>query len=84
MRRLLVPALLAIVSATGGAAIAVAAGPDPVLGTWQLNVSKSTFKRCPALKSQVRTYSQSGQMLTVAEDRPQRLVDLSTGAAGRC
>ena len=64
MRRLLVPAILAIVSATG-AAIAVAAAPDPVIGTWQLNVSKSTFKGGPAFKSQVRTYSQSGQSIAV-------------------
>lgn len=66
MRRLLVPAILAIVSATGGAAIAVAAGPDPVIGTWQLNVSKSTFKPGPGFKGQTRTYSQSGQSITVA------------------
>jgi len=66
MRRLLVPAILAVVSATGGAAIAVAAGPDPVIGTWQLNVSKSTFKPGPAFKGQTRTYSQSGQSITVA------------------
>src|SRR5438105_6477274 len=64
MRRLLVPAILAIVSATGGA-IAVAAAPDSVIGTWQLNVSKSTFKGRPAFKSQVRTYSQSGQSIAV-------------------
>jgi hypothetical protein len=65
MRRLLVPAILAILSGTG-AVIAVAAGPDPVIGTWQLNVSKSTFKPGPAFKGQTRTYSQSGQTITVA------------------
>ncbi len=65
MRRLLVPSILAIVSATGGAAIATAAAPDPVIGTWQLNLSKSTFKPGPAFKSQVRTYSQSGQSIAV-------------------
>jgi hypothetical protein len=65
MRKLLVLAVLAIVSATGGAAIAAAAVPDPVIGTWQLNVSKSTFKPGPAYKSQTRTYSQSGQSITL-------------------
>jgi hypothetical protein len=65
MRDLLVLAVLAIVSATGGAAIAAAAVPDPVIGTWQLNVSKSTFNPGPAYKSQVRTYSQSAQGITL-------------------
>jgi hypothetical protein len=65
MREPLVLAVLAIVSATGGAAIAAAAAPDPVIGTWQLNVSKSTFTPGPASKSQVRTYSQSGQSITL-------------------
>src|SRR5438046_10761670 len=73
MRKLLVLAVLAIVSATGGGAIAQAAAPDPVIGTWQLNISKSTFTPGPAYKSQVRTYSQSGQSIalvikTVAAD----------------
>jgi hypothetical protein len=65
MRKLLVLAVLAIVSATSGVAIAEAAAPDPVIGTWQLNVSKSTFTPGPAFKSQVRTYSQSGQSIAV-------------------
>jgi hypothetical protein len=66
MRSLLVRALLGIVAATGGVAIAEAAAPDPVIGTWQLNVSKSTFTPGPAFKSQTRTYSQSGQSITAA------------------
>jgi hypothetical protein len=51
----------------GGAAVhlAVAAGGDPVVGTWQLNVSKSTFTAGPALKSQTRKYSQSGEKITL-------------------
>jgi len=73
MRKLLVRAVLAIVAATSGVAIAEAAAPDPVIGTWQLNISKSTFTPGPAYKSQVRTYSQSGQSIalvikTVAAD----------------
>jgi hypothetical protein len=65
MRKLLVRAVLAIVAATSGVAIAEAAAPDPVIGTWQLNISKSTFTPGPAYKSQVRTYSQSGQSITL-------------------
>ena len=42
---------------------AVAAGADPVVGTWQLNVSKSEFTSGPSIKSQTRTYSQSGQSI---------------------
>ena len=64
MRKLLVRAVLAIAAATS-VAIAEAAVPDPVIGTWQLNVSKSTFKPGPAFKSQVRTYSQSGPSITL-------------------
>jgi hypothetical protein len=65
MRKSLVFAILAIMSASGGAAIAEAAAPDPVTGTWQLDVSKSTFKPGPPYKSQVRTYSQSGQSIAL-------------------
>jgi len=64
MRKLLVYAVLAIVTAAGGVAIA-ASGSDPVVGTWQLNVSKSTFKIGPAVKSQTRTYSRSGKSITL-------------------
>jgi uncharacterized ParB-like nuclease family protein len=46
-----------------GAALAA----DPVIGTWKLNVAKSTFSPGPALKSQIRTYAESahGTMLTI-------------------
>jgi len=46
-----------------GAALTIAAGamaaapPDPALGTWTLNVTKSTFGTFPAPKSQTRTYA---------------------------
>jgi hypothetical protein len=65
MRKLLVRAVLAIVATAGGVAFAAAPVPDPVVGTWQLNVSKSTFTAGPAFKSQTRTYSQSGQSITL-------------------
>src|ERR1700675_720589 len=69
MKTLLLNAVLAVVAAVGGVAIVEAAAPDPVVGTWQLNVSKSTFTSGPALKSQTRTYSQSGQGTTLAMKR---------------
>jgi hypothetical protein len=65
MRRLLVCAVIALIAVAGGASIAVAADTDPVVGTWQLNPSKSKFTAGPALKSQTRTYSQSGDKITL-------------------
>jgi Fe-S cluster assembly iron-binding protein IscA len=38
------------------ATAALAAGADPVLGTWKLNPEKSTYKPGPAPKSQTRVY----------------------------
>src|SRR3977135_4253384 len=64
MRTLLLRTVLVIASAWG-ATIAAAAAPDPVVGTWQLNSSKSTFTAGPAFKSQTRTYTQSGPTLTL-------------------
>ena len=65
MRKLFIHAVLAIVAAGSGVAIAAAPASDPVVGTWQLNISESTFTAGPALKSQTRTYSQSGQSITL-------------------
>ncbi len=52
-----------------GAIIALATGTalaaDAVVGTWKLNVAKSTFSPGPAPKSQTRVYSESAQGLTV-------------------
>lgn len=38
-----------------------AQGADPVIGTWELNVAKSTYHPGPAPKSQTRTYEAAGQ-----------------------
>jgi hypothetical protein len=65
MRTLLISAVLVIVAVAGGVPYAAAAGADPVVGTWQLNVSKSTFTAGQAIKSQTRTYSQSGPTITL-------------------
>jgi hypothetical protein len=74
MRMLLITAVL-VMAAVGGVPIATAATPDPVVGTWKLDVSKSTFTAGPAIKSQTRTYSQSGKTIT--------LVMKSVGADGK-
>lgn len=59
LRTLLVGAVFAIASGTVAA--------DPVIGTWTLNVAKSTFSPGPAPRGQVRTYADSplGIVLTV-------------------
>lgn len=74
MRKLLVSAVLAFVAAACGVAIAAAPAADPVIGTWKLNTSKSIYTTGPALKDQTRTYSQSGNTIT--------LVMKSVGADG--
>ena len=49
-----------------GAATAAGA-PDPIIGTWKLNVAKSTFSPGPAVKSQTRHYvaTPQGLLLTL-------------------
>jgi hypothetical protein len=39
----------------------VAQSPDPILGTWELNVAKSKFSPGPAPKNETRTYVMAGQ-----------------------
>jgi len=65
MRSLLTPAFVGFVAMVGTMALAVASDSDPVIGTWQLNAAKSTFTNAPAVKSQTRTYTQSGPSITV-------------------
>jgi hypothetical protein len=54
---------------TVGAILAIGTGTvfaaDAVVGTWKLNVAKSTFSPGPAPKSQTRTYAESAQGMTV-------------------
>lgn len=75
MRKLIVLAAFALVSAASGVVIAGAPAADPVIGTWKLDAAKSTFTGGPALKSHTRTYSQSGQSIA--------LVMKSTSADGK-
>jgi hypothetical protein len=65
MRPLLATAMVGFVATVGVIAIAFASDADPVVGTWQLNASKSTFTAGPAPKSQTRTYTQSGSSITL-------------------
>ena len=65
MRSLLVCALMAVLTSVIGVPMAAAADADPVVGTWQLNPGKSIFKSGPAITSQTRTYSQSGDEITL-------------------
>ena len=57
-KTLLIGAIVAIGTGTALAA-------DAVVGTWKLNVAKSTFSPGPAPKSQTRTYAESAQGITV-------------------
>jgi hypothetical protein len=57
-KTLLVGALLAIGTGTVLAA-------DAAVGTWKLNLGKSTFSPGPAPKSQTRIYAESAQGMTV-------------------
>jgi hypothetical protein len=58
MTKILTSLFLGTLITMGSTAIAAESSADPVVGTWNLNVAKSTFKAGPALKSQTRTYSQ--------------------------
>ena len=60
-KSLLIGVVLAVVS--NGAAIAGA--PDPIAGTWTLNVAKSTFKPGPAPKAQTREYRETADGLNL-------------------
>jgi hypothetical protein len=51
----------AILTICAGAAFAA----DSVVGTWNLNLAKSTFSPGPAPKSETRTYAESAQGITV-------------------
>ena len=65
MRTLLVVTAMAALIGIVDVPKALAADTDPVIGTWQLNAGKSTFKSGPAITNQTRTYSQSGDEITM-------------------
>lgn len=65
MKGILSSAFLCALLTIGNPITASGANPDPVVGTWKLNLAKSTFAGIPVLKSQIRTYSQSAGTLTL-------------------
>ena len=64
MKKVLSTAFLALLT-IGNAVIAAGSDTDPVVGTWKLNLAKSTFGGVPAYKSQIRTYSRTSGDLTL-------------------
>ena len=60
---IVVTAVLLAVLALAGTALAQ--GADPALGTWRLNVAKSTYSGSPAPKSQTVKYEKAGMATTV-------------------
>jgi len=65
VKKVLSSVFLGALLTIGSALVATGSDADPVVGTWNLNLAKSTFGGGPALKSQVRTYSQSARGLTL-------------------
>jgi hypothetical protein len=65
VKKVLSNVFLGALLAIGGAVIAAGIDADPVVGTWKLNLAKSTFGGGPALKSQIRIYSQSAHGTTL-------------------
>jgi hypothetical protein len=68
---LLVAALVAAVPAT----LLAAGDADPLIGTWKLNLAKSTFRPGPGPKGQLRIYRRS--------DDTEQLVSRGVGADGK-
>ena len=54
-----------IIAVGCGTTAGAAESPDPVVGTWTLNLAKSKFTPGPAPQSQTRTYTQSADGTTL-------------------
>ncbi len=65
MKKVLSSVFLAALITSGSAIMAAGSDADPVVGTWKLNLAKSTFAGVPAYKSQIRIYSRSARDLTL-------------------
>jgi len=60
------PALLfGFIAGLGLSAASAAPSEDPILGTWQLDVARSTFTPGPGWRSQVRVYQATPQGVSV-------------------
>jgi hypothetical protein len=64
MRTLLRTLIFGTALAAVGLVHVAAQAADPVVGTWTLNVAKSTFNPGPAPKSEMRTYVVVGKDIT--------------------
>jgi hypothetical protein len=65
VKKFLSSVFLGVLLTVGSAVIAAGSNADPVVGSWKLNLAKSTFGGGPALQSQIRTYSQSARGVTL-------------------
>ena len=65
VKKVLSSVFLGALLTIGGAVMAAGSDADPVVGTWKLNLAKSTFGGGRALQSQIRTYSQSARGITL-------------------
>jgi hypothetical protein len=65
VKKFLSSVFLGVLLTVGSAVIAAGSDADPVVGTWKLNLAKSTFGGGPGWKSQIRTYSQSARGITL-------------------
>jgi len=54
-----------VLACAGGASVLAAAAPDPVVGTWTLNLTKSKYSPGPAPKSLTRTYAETAKGTTL-------------------
>ena len=61
MKAMLKTVFMAALLTVASAAAVAAPAADPLLGTWELNVAKSTFNPGPAPKSDTRTYAATEQ-----------------------
>ena len=55
--------ILAVCLITTFPSHALAQGPNPLIGVWTVNLTKSTYSPGPPPKSQTRTYTQNGDGL---------------------
>lgn len=82
--------LRALVAAAALIALSASAAPpaNPIVGTWRLNLARSTFSPGPAPRSQIRHYVESGAgvtltMTTVAADGRETTITLTFTEDGR-
>ena len=60
--------ILGVVALTVVPGVVAAQAPDPIVGTWKLDVAKSTYKPGPAPKSTTIVVKQAGKGIEVAVD----------------